>query len=84
VKLPEARVRPVRPVNAPPEETSQLVVSMARVLAFPPMVTAPVLVPVLMFVVKFEFALMLELAPEKVTPADPVRREENVLAPANV
>ena len=80
-KLPLARVRPVRPENDPPEVTSQLVVSIVRVFAFHPIVTAPVEVPVLIEVVKFELVLMLELAPEIVAPAVAVRRVLNVLAP---
>ena len=77
-------VKPVRPEAIHAEEISQLVVSMARVLAFHPIVTAPVLVPVLMFVVKFELVLMLVAAPEMVAPAVAVRRVLKVLAPQSV
>ena len=73
-------MKPVRPEKTPAEETSQLVVSMARVLAFHPIVTAHVLVPVLMAVVKFELALILVAAPEMVAPAVDVRRVLNVFA----
>lgn len=77
-------MRPVNPVNAPAEETSQEVVSIASVFAPHPIVTAHVEVPVLIAVVKFEFALIEVAAHEMVAPEEPVRSDENVLAPANV
>ena len=74
-------VRPVRPVTSPAEETSQEVVSMARVFAPQPIVTAPVEDPVLIPVVKLELVLIVVAAPEIVAPAEAVRRVLNVFAP---
>jgi hypothetical protein len=74
-------VKPVRPVNAPPEETSQLVVSMARVEEPPPIATAPVDIPVLILVPKLEESLIDVAAPDIVAPADPVNNPAEVIVP---
>ena len=55
----------VTPEIAPAEETSQVLVLIARVFSPPPMVTAPVEVPVLIAVVLLELALTLKAPPEK-------------------
>jgi hypothetical protein len=49
-----------------------------------PMVTAPVEVPVLMFVAKFDEALSDVAPPVMVRPAEPERSDEKVFAPAMV
>jgi hypothetical protein len=51
------------------------------VFAVFPIVTAPVDVPVLILVAKFELALMLVAAPLMVAPAVPVIRPELVIVP---
>ena len=68
VKSPLASVIPVNHVTIPADETSQLIVSIVRVFAPHPMVTAPVEVPVLIAVVKFELVLIELAAPEVVSP----------------
>ena len=77
-------VKPVKPLNTPAVETSQLVVFMVRVLEPPPIVVAPVDVPVLIFVAKLELLLMLVVAPEIVAPSWPVMSPATVSAPLMV
>ncbi|KKS42541.1 MAG: hypothetical protein UV37_C0011G0001 [Candidatus Collierbacteria bacterium GW2011_GWA1_42_60] len=72
---------PVKPEAAPSVEMSQLVELTATVLDPPPMVTAPVEVPVLMLVVKFEESLRLTLPPEVVTLPTTVSLEPGLVSP---
>jgi hypothetical protein len=75
----------VRPRVVP--EVRAMVLALCRAIApaaLLPILTAPVLVPVFIFVSKLEEVLMLVVAPEIVAPAEPVIRLENVLTPANV
>ena len=74
----------VTPDNAPAVDTSKAVESRAKVLEPPPMVTAPVLVPVFRLVAKLELTLTLTMPPVEVSPAWPVIIELKVLAPAIV
>ena len=62
----------VIPLRAPAEETSKLVESMVRAELPPPMVMAPLLVPVLMLVAKLELALMETAPPAVVMPVAPL------------
>ena len=82
--VPDDCVKPVRPEMAPAEETSQEVVSMARVLELPPIATAPVEPPVAMFTAKLEPAFRLIAAPETEAPRFPVRSWVAVKAPFTV
>jgi len=65
-KFPEDWVYPVIPESAPADETSKLVESITSGAEPPPIVTVPVEVPVLIFVAKFEEALMDAIPPEVV------------------
>jgi hypothetical protein len=76
-------VIPVKPVKAPPVDTSHDVVLMARVLEPPPMAMALVVEPVPISVVKFDEALIDELPPEIVRPPEKVEAVE-VVAPRPV
>jgi hypothetical protein len=62
-------VMPVSPLAAPAEFISHVFESTATEFEFPPILTAPVDVPVFMLVAKFEFAFKFTLAPVDVKPA---------------
>jgi hypothetical protein len=68
-------------LRAPEASRSRVVALTAKVLLPPPIVTAPVEVPVLMLVTKLEEALRLTAAPVTVRPASPVRRPAEVMVP---
>lgn len=76
--------RVVTPEMAPAVEISQAEELIPTVFEPPPMETAPVEVPVPIFVAKLEEAFMLIAAPEIVAPAVPVRRPSIVIAPIPV
>ena len=59
---------PESPENTPAEDTSHDVVSIARVFAPPPIVTAPVVVPVPIAVVEVDELLLIEVPPDTVSP----------------
>lgn len=77
-KLPVCE-KPVTPEITPAAVRSKLVESIASALLPPPMLIAPVEVPVLMLVAKFELALTLVVAPEIVAPAVPVIRPDALI-----
>ena len=76
--------KPVRPEATPRLDTSQLVVSMARVSEFPPIAIAPEVEPVPMLVVLVEALLLIEVAPVNVNPPVPCNSPEPELTPTAV
>ena len=80
---PSEVIAPI-PVIAPVVVISQSLESIATVLEFPPIATAPVEVPVAIFTAKLEEALRETAAPVTVKPAVVVIRPSEVIAPMPV